>query len=344
MGFSASVADSSLHGSEFSTESAGPDGLSPAPPSCRGMTASKDTLNGRTESPLGAALAMGAGVLSTRRHPELEAAARWAMRQRRLVRIFPRVYVPTELIADTRVRAAALCAADPAAVITGRTAAALTWAPALSGGDIEAVSQLRPKPGYRFVRRTIHPELVIRCEGSNVLCPAASAVELVTDLGGRIIDEALRAGITLEALWQALELAPGRRGNAMRRRLLRDSRDQPWSEAERLAHELLRAALIHGWRANVLVGLPAGSAYLDIAFERLLLAFEIDGFEFHGSRQRFTLDRERDAQLALRGWRVIRVPATMVFDTPEKFVELVRGLVAQQEAGRTGPTTKLAHS
>lgn len=308
------------------------------------MTASKDTLNGRTESPLGAALAIGAGVLSTRRHPELEAAARWAMRQRRLVRIFPRVYVPTELLPDARVRAAALCAADPSAIITGRTAAALTWAPALRAGDIEASSHLRPKPGYRLERRTIHPDLVMRREGWSVLRPPASAMELVTELGARIIDDALRAGIPLEALWQALELMPHRRGNHLRRRVLADSCDRPWSEAERLAHRLLRAALIHGWRANVRVSLPEGAAYLDIAFESLLLAFEIDGYEFHSSQQRFMADRERDAALARLGWRVIRIPAAMVFDASDRFVALVHEVVGQQVALLGRRTTKRAHS
>ena len=40
----------------------------------------------------------------------------------------------------------------------------------------------------------------------------------------------------------SLEAHPGRRGNADRREVLRDSRDRPWSEADRKAHCLLRDA------------------------------------------------------------------------------------------------------
>jgi hypothetical protein len=37
-------------------------------------------------------------------------------------------------------------------------------------------------------------------------------------------------------MWEALRPTPNRRGNAPRHRLLTESRNEPWSEAEREGH------------------------------------------------------------------------------------------------------------
>jgi hypothetical protein len=69
--------------------------------------------------------------------------------------------------------------------------------------------------------------------------------------GGDAIDEALRArATTLQDLHCALQLTCARIGNAARRRLLVDSKDEPWSAGERKFHRLLRDAGITAWKAN----------------------------------------------------------------------------------------------
>ena len=56
-----------------------------------------------------------------------------------------------------------------------------------------------------------------------------------------------------------------------------DSRDEPWSAAERLAHRLFRSAGITGWRANVPFRFEDRSYFLDMAFRHKPVVVEIDG-------------------------------------------------------------------
>lgn len=54
------------------------------------------------------------------------------------------------------------------------------------------------------------------------------------------------------------------------------------------------------------VQLPAGVAFLDASWPELLLAVELDGAAFHGSRDARERDLRRDAALAALGWLVLR--------------------------------------
>ena len=61
-------------------------------------------------------------------------------------------------------------------------------------------------------------------------------------------------------------MTPHRAGNLEKLKLLIDSRNEPWSAAERLSHRLLRAAHITGWETNLPVYIDGQVYYLDIAF------------------------------------------------------------------------------
>jgi hypothetical protein len=69
-------------------------------------------------------------------------------------------------------------------------------------------------------------------------------------------------------MYEALRLTPHRAGNGERLRLLIDSRNEPWSAAERLSHRLLRAAGIKDWQANMPVYLHNRIFCIDIAFKQ----------------------------------------------------------------------------
>ena len=149
-------------------------------------------------------------------------------------------------------------------------------------------------------------------------------LDLIPVLGGRVIDEGLRRGaVTLQGLWDAFELTRRRRENALRRELLHDSRDEPWSEAERTAHRLLRAAGIVGWRTNYRITIGDAVFFVDIAFPALRLVIEIDGWEFHGTRAAFTRDRWRYARLGAATWTVLPFAAEAL-DDPDEFIAVVR--------------------
>jgi very-short-patch-repair endonuclease len=147
-------------------------------------------------------------------------------------------------------------------------------------------------------------------------------------MGGDAIDQALRSrATTLVQLHRAIELTAARVGNPIRRELLLDSREEPWSKAERLFHQLLRDAGITGWKANRPVVLDGATFYVDVIFRRLKLAIEIDGRLYHTGTEVFESDRWRQNLLVLNGWCVLRFTWTMIEDHPEKVLAMVRDAI-----------------
>jgi hypothetical protein len=113
-------------------------------------------------------------------------------------------------------------------------------------------------------------DLVVTKAGVPYTSPALTALDLCESLGGDGIDEALRArATTLKGLHHALRLTNARVGNAERRRLLLDSKDEPWSGAERKFHRVLRAAGITTWRANLPFVLDDSLFFIDVAWRQI---------------------------------------------------------------------------
>ena len=273
-----------------------------------------------------------------------------------IARLLPGVYCPSAASDDLVTRCAAVMALDPDAVIAGRAAAALTWWPDVRVADVTAYRRHSPadQRGFAWLRGQVPPELISQSNGLRVTNPALTVLDLLGDVGGQAIDEALRRrAVTLERLSFALDLTPERPGNRERRRLLHDSRDEPWSELERLLHRQFRALGI-AYRTNYRVVLgdaptrgtvhgpslgpaheltPTKVAFIDVALPELMLAFEADGYEFHSPRQAFERDRERDARLAALGWAVVRLTWSMV-EAPT-FGARIRQIVAAREAHLT---------
>lgn len=115
-------------------------------------------------------------------------------------------------------------------------------------------------------------------------------------------------------------LQRGRRGNEARRVLLHDSRDEPWSEAEREGHRLLRRAGLRGWQTNQEV---AGYR-VDVLFRSRRLVLEIDGWAFHGGRQAFEDDRVRRNHLVLAGYTVLNVTWRQLESQPAWVLQCVQ--------------------
>jgi hypothetical protein len=142
---------------------------------------------------------------------------------------------------------------DPDAILVGAAAAWVSFWPEIRVSHVTCSlkHQRRPQHGYEFTRRQIPAELVVSRYGLRYTCPSLTALDLCEVMGGNAIHQALRTrAATLGQLHRALELTGGREGNRTKRRLLLDSRAEPWSEAERFFHRLLREADITGWKAN----------------------------------------------------------------------------------------------
>lgn len=246
-------------------------------------------------------------AISRRDHPTLANQIRRALASREIVPLLPGTYA---LAPTLQARATAVSLWDPDAVITGRAAAHLTWWPELSAKTLTGISRRELKrdvPDVTLVRRSVDPELVHEVGGLRFAHPAWNALELTDELGGDPIDEILRRRVMpLRALWWALDRMPKRKGNKMRRRLLIESRDEPWSALERQAHGLLRSSGITGWVTNHPILLEGSLSYLDLVFRRERVAIELDGWAFHSSLESFHSDRSRDLRLTRNGWTVLR--------------------------------------
>jgi hypothetical protein len=65
-------------------------------------------------------------------------------------------------------------------------------------------------------------------------------------------------------------------------------------------------------------------ARVDFAWPEIRLVVEIDGFEWHSKYAAFTSDRNRQNELELAGWMVLRFTAEQVREAPEQVATVVR--------------------
>lgn len=276
-------------------------------------------------------------VIARRDHPELADSLDYLVARGHLVRVLPGVCAkpPAD---DIVTRVAAVMAWDRDAIVVGAAAARLWFWPAISCPTVDVALRRRAdldRAGFRFTRRLIPPELTAEWSGVRMTVPALTALDLCEALGGDAIDVALRTReATLRDLRQALELTPDRPGNAVRRDLIHESRDQPWSPPERRLHRLLRAAGLGGWTGNATVRGPGWRCCPDVAFEDDLLAAEVDGREHHNSAVAFERDHARQNRLVCAGWTVLRFTPTMIDADPEGVISTIRDTLERLRAQR----------
>lgn len=230
------------------------------------------------------------------------------------------------------IRVRALRKYDPDAILMGKAAARLSYWPELAVGDVQAITKHRraDQRGFTFARRQLPDDLIGEVGGQRLTVPALTALDLCLDLDGAGIDEVLRRGrATLADLWLAMELIPGQPGNERRRQFLQESSEEPWSEAERLLHRLLREAGITGWRGNAPLMIDGDRYFVDVLFRREKLVIEVDGRPFHGAA-RFDEDRWRQNILVIAGWRVLRFTWQMLEQHPDEVIKMVEAALGSQ--------------
>lgn len=274
-------------------------------------------------------LHLSAGVVSRRRYPELATQFDHLCRRGDLVAALPGVYVHRDVSRDWRTLARAVGEWDERAVIVGEAAAALTFWPELTPRTLEVAGRRATfrRPGFTISRRVVPGELVTRIGGARIASPALTAIDLVPRHGGDAIDRALRSRMaTLAGMHRAMELTPSRDGNTDRRLMLLDSRDEPWSGAERLTHRVFRGAGITGWHTNVPIVCDGHQFFQDVAFDDIPVVVEIDG-RVHLRPDIFETDRRRGNYLLLAGKQVLHFTWMMVNTEPGWVVEITQRAV-----------------
>lgn len=268
-------------------------------------------------------LDLSGGIIGRRHYPELITRLDAAQRRKELVAVLPGVLAHPDVARDWRTIVRAVPLWDDDAIVFGDAGAALTFWPELTPGPVEVAGRRARfrKPGVTVSERAIPPELIVRIAGVAVAAPALTAIDLVPRYGGDAIDRALRSRMTtLADMYRALDLTPGRPGNADRRRMLLDSRGEPWSEAERLSHRLLRRAGLTRWHANVPIVCHGHTYFEDIAMDDCPVVLEIDG-KVHLRPDAFETDRRRGNDLLLAGRHVLHFTHLMLTQEPDGFID-----------------------
>lgn len=267
------------------------------------------------------------GAVGLRDHPELESVIRSHVRRGLLTAVLPGVYTPPDPSTDALI--AAVRQWDPDAIICGRAAARSTFAPEMAVRDIEVATRRRPgvhHPRLRFSRRRIPPELQLRGHTH----PTVTAVDLAATDGGEAICSVLRTrSSTISHLQQVVDDLR-RIGNRLRRAVIAASATEPWSVAERSLHQLLARRNLPEWCTNHAVRIAGHTHYIDVAFRQARIAIEIDGFQYHSSRDQFEADRDRQNRLVLAGWTVLRFTWRMLTDHPQQVIRAILSALEQR--------------
>ena len=268
------------------------------------------------------------GIICIRDHPGTARPLSRMAAKGLVKRLFPGIYVAAAQAELLWVRCAALTRWEPDAVITGTAAARFSHEPDAKVDTIEFHSTRKKwaPAGFRLHRSPVPPEDIVEHKKLRITRIARTIVHVASGDDGAAIDSAFRTTRTrLQDLYEALDRGGRRQGNRRRREVVEDSRDQPWSPAERLLHKILRQAGITGWATNHRVELENRNAHLDLAFVDLGIMVEVDGRAFHGD-DAFESDRERQNDLVKAGWVPLRLTWAMLQE-PTPVVELIRSLI-----------------
>jgi very-short-patch-repair endonuclease len=232
----------------------------------------------------------------------------------RLVRLQPGVYALPVAAQDWRTRVEAV-ARSRHAVVSHRTALAL-WGlvPVLDGPvhlTVATARSARGSAGVVLHRAPDVDEVTRRVEGVRVTCVERALVDSWAE------DPALVRAAAITAVRERLCTAAHLQYELARRPRLPGRRR--FTELVRLLADGCRSELEIWGCLHVLrgPGMPAfvqqrevvvrGERFvLDAAYEDVLLAVEMDGAAWHGSRRQREADIRRDALLATIGWQTLR--------------------------------------
>lgn len=253
--------------------------------------------------------------------------ARWTA-QRRLVRLQPGVYASAAVAGQWRIRVEA-AVRSRSAVASHRTALAL-WGLLPPGGPIHL---------------TVDPGRSNRGSTGVVLHRARDLRDLVRNVGGvhvtsverAVVDSWACAGDGDRPAVRAAAITAVRRRMCGPRELARELDRRPQLPARSSLARLIQL-LADGCQSELEIwgcvnvlrapGMPrftqqrrlavAGEVFwLDAAYEEALLAVEMDGAAWHGSREQRERDIRRDASAATVGWQTLRFSFARLTGSPE---------------------------
>jgi very-short-patch-repair endonuclease len=231
---------------------------------------------------------------------------------------------------------------QPDALITGAAALELQAGQPVAGlpdGPVWLVSPRLNRPGVRVVP---HPDVAVRkWEGGTVLpadaCLAADLVRLLPESAARDAAHLMLQGrrVTTGDLLRESAKLRSHLGGAQLAAIAADLSTGSHAESEAELHALLERAGLTGWHANYGVSVTSGTRYIDVAFPQFMLAIEVDGRAFHTDDPVFESDRDRQNELSLDGWTVLRFTWKRLTGDPDGVLRDI--VTALEQAARNVP-------
>lgn len=273
-------------------------------------------------------------------------AVQGRVRRGRLFRLHSGVYSLVPPPFDHRQRwLAAVLACGPGALLFGLPAAMLLGMAPETG----AMPQICV-PSDRGRRRSgivVRRRRIAACDRSaRAGIPCTSAARTIFDVAGTSSpDEVERMLITADSLRilnrrrleELVDEHAGFRGVGPLRNLIAADPARVRSQVEAALLRLCRTNGLPEPLVNRRIEVAGGSIEVDFCWPALRVVIEVDGYAFHGGRQRANADRDRDQRLALAGWRVHRFTADQVRDHPETTIRRLAALLAAARAGQIRP-------
>jgi len=227
---------------------------------------------------------------------------------------------------------AALLACGPGALLSHASAAALWgvferwWEPFEL-----TVPTGRQRPGIRIHRATLTRVDVRRHLGLRVTSPART----VLDIAPRLTEKALTRAVNelriarrlrLEHLAELVARLPRHPGASRVKRIIEIPRGPTRSELEDSFAAFARHHNLPPFEFNARV---AGYE-VDVLFPDQRVIVELDGYEFHGTRQAFEKDRERDATTQAAGHRTVRITWERLTEAAEREAARLKAIIASR--------------
>lgn len=236
---------------------------------------------------------------------------------------------------------AALLAAGPHALLSHDNAAA-RWGfdvPAPTGVWLTMPYKTRPpRLDGVDIMRSRHLEGARRLRN---FVPLTSPARTWVDLGRTRTDPELEAALarglqrrsfTLDEVDQVMAVAHNRAGTGSVRKVLQHYQPEWESVLGTRFADITLAAGVYLVAGRVVERQGRRIAVLDFADEQSRLAFEVDGWYYHGSKAQQQRDRVRDRALLALGWVTVRFTTEDIMLRPEQVVAEVRALLLARAA------------
>ena len=189
------------------------------------------------------------------------------------------------------------------------------------------------RPGIRTYWCRLPVDEVTVHEGIPVTTPART----LFDLAAVVSLEELRRAVKeaeVRRLWGLVSLPdlvarhPRRPGAAAIRAVTEaPDRGVTRNDVEEALAALVRRTRLPDPLFNVPLKLGPRFIEPDCMWPEQRVIVEVDGYETHGTRDSFESDRARDRELAVHGWRVVRVTWRQLLDEPEQIARDLRALL-----------------